>query len=197
MSIAIIEFPQRIFLNSMDSCDETLSEAIYTIFKSEVEQYFHLDFGGIVIPIAWGFTLSGMIADTFRLLRCLQANENDTIRWGESCFMSEWQIEFKGQKLLIRAGWTDCAGHEVLARLRDQNQPVVFDKDRFLNAWLDLVEIVRKCITLVGYRIEDLSDCPNEWANGVAWPDFPRLDPAGAVELIAEGRQESMTIYSK
>jgi hypothetical protein len=159
--------------------DETLAEAIETVFPMEAE-YAFLVWKGVYIPLSYKYDLSFLVDDVIVVLEEMLANARGSrvVAWPSNTFASVWNITWD-EDVTVNAQW-DCVLGAV-APLLASRPTITVPKAEFIAEWKRPLLVIERALRSSGYDVEQL----------------PALARLGAVidKLPGEGRlySESQT----
>lgn len=133
-----------------DGEDESLSEAIETVFPMMTEDAF-LSWNAVRIPLNYKYDVSCMIEDILEMLEALRASPHGalTIHWPSSTFNATWVLSWARGELEISARWLSVAGN--LAKHLNGTGPVHTKVQSFLSEWHALLATVGSALNSAGY----------------------------------------------
>jgi len=94
-----------------DADDQSLSDAIQTVFPLEAE-YALIVWNWVYIPLSYKYDVSMMAEDLIDLIESMFSNENGrrTIQWPSNTFMATWSIEWNSETTTVNAEWICVLG---------------------------------------------------------------------------------------
>ncbi|MBK9260816.1 MAG: hypothetical protein IPM54_13480 [Polyangiaceae bacterium] len=146
--------PRR--LTAFDADDQSLSDAIQTVFPLEAE-YAVLVWNWIYIPLSYKYDVSLMVDDVIGLIDAVLSNSTGkrVIEWPSNTFSATWNVEWSAETTTIDAQWHSVLGEtESILALRPKLVVATVD---FISEWKRLLEIVANALKDAGYRFEHLS----------------------------------------
>lgn len=136
------------FTYEFDSDDESLEEAIETIFPLWAENLYFI-WNNIHIPLSYKYDVSVMIMDILDMLENVEAKTvgDIKIRWSSDTFNCEWSVQWSDEELKICSEWKNVVGNveEVLTDSGD----IRMARKEFLSEWkkvlLNVVKGLYEC----------------------------------------------------
>lgn len=142
-------------LRTYDSNDESLSDAIQTVFPLDTE-WALITWNGIFTPLNYKYDWSLLADDVIALLDDMLANARGakTIHWPSNTFSSIWSITWTDETVVVRAQW-NCVLGGLLDLLRAK--PIVTtSKSRFMAEWKRPLQVIGDALRTAGYSVEQL-----------------------------------------
>jgi hypothetical protein len=144
-------------LRACDSGDQSLSDAIQTIFPLDTEWAF-LAWNQVFVPLGYKYDVSMMVEDIILLLEQMLSDEQGarTIHWPSNTFSAVWDVAWKDDAMTVSAKW-DCVvgGVEPLLSSRPS---VSVPKAEFLAEWKSLLATTERAISSAGYTGDQIPD---------------------------------------
>jgi hypothetical protein len=133
-----------------DSGDETLSDAIQTVFPLETE-FALMIWNWVYIPIHYKYDVSIMTDDIVDLVDAILASPtgHQTIQWASSTFAATWKVDWTPETTTVHAEWDTVLG-DVEAALRAKPAIQVATSD-FVAEWRELLDVVAEALAASGY----------------------------------------------
>lgn len=142
-------------LTAFDTDDQSLSDAIQTVFPLETE-YALIVWNWVYIPLSYKYDISMMAEDLIKLIELMFSKESGsrTIQWPSNTFASTWSVEWNNETTTVKAEW-DCVLGETEPVLA--TKPIILLRTAdFINEWKRLLETVGEALTAAGYTPEHL-----------------------------------------
>lgn len=138
-----------------DSSDETLADAIESIFPLETENAI-LMWNYISVPLSYKYDISYMMEDILLLLNALQNRESGEIiiHWLPDTFRCDWTIRWDTKKLDIQSQWENTVGH--LERLLNESPNISLLKSDFIREWKSILGIAITGLKCCGYTEKEI-----------------------------------------
>lgn len=126
------------FCRAMDEKDETLSDAMESIFLLNTESAV-MAWNHISIPLSYKYDISYMLDDLLNLLNGMQqaASGEMTIHWLPDTFRCDWQVTWNQGKMDIQSNWECTVGH--LERLLNDNSRISIPVKHFESEWKEVL----------------------------------------------------------
>jgi hypothetical protein len=143
------------FISTFDAADESLSDAIQTVFPLETE-YALIVWNWIYIPLSYKYDISMMARDLIDLIELMSSSESGrrTIQWPSNTFASTWNIAWSNELTTVNAEW-ECVLGETESMLAAK--PIIRLRTAdFISEWKRLLETVVGALTAAGYTSEHL-----------------------------------------
>jgi hypothetical protein len=138
-----------------DHNDESLSDAIQTIFPLEAE-YALIAWNWIYIPLSYKYDVSMMAEDLVELIELMLSHErgNRTIQWPSNTFAATWKVEWGNKMTMVNTEWS-CVLGETEAAL-SARPTILLGTDDFIAEWRRLLQVVAAALEAAGYTPERL-----------------------------------------
>jgi hypothetical protein len=143
-------------LVAFDAEDQSLSDAIQTVFPLEAE-YALIVWNWIYIPLNYKYDVSLIVDDLIELVEAISMNSNGkrVIMFPSNTFSATWDIEWNTETITIDAEWHSVLGNtEAMLALRPK---VVVATTDFICEWKCLLETVAKALNNADYRCEGVA----------------------------------------
>lgn len=143
------------FLTAFDADDQSLSDAIQTVFPLETE-YALIVWNWIYVPLSYKYDISMMADDLVNLIELMLSHESgkQTIQWPSNTFAATWSIEWNNETTTVTAEW-DCVLGETESVLA--TKPIILlPTANFISEWKRLLETIVEALTAAGYTPEQL-----------------------------------------
>jgi hypothetical protein len=143
-------------LVAFDADDQSLSDAIQTVFPLEAE-YGLIVWNWIYIPVTYKYDVSFMVDDIIELIDAMSSSSigRRVIHWPSNTFAATWNIEWSDEIATIDAQWHSVIGDtESMLALRPK---IVMPAAEFICEWKRLLETVAMALTNAGYSSEHLA----------------------------------------
>lgn len=149
-SYFLIQAGRPATIASMDPGDETIFDAIETVFPMNTEDAV-MSWNRILIKISYKYDLGQVIYDVLDLLEWVIAgHEGKTlVQWGSSTFFGVWNLIRRRDELEITAEWQTVVGN--LEKELNARPIVVMTASAFLREWKRPLEIVMSALVGAGY----------------------------------------------
>ena len=138
------------YLTVCDPQDETLGEAVESVFPLDTE-YAFMAWNWVYVPLSYKYDLAIMLADIVAMLdRVLSFAEGEIrIQWPSNTFAAEWRVKWKDGMVHVHATWRSVLGstEDLLGRRPDIH---VLVQD-FVSEWQRPLEIIVRGLRLAGY----------------------------------------------
>jgi len=159
-----LKIPAEVRKGKYDSEDETVSEALETVFSHEEEVLLY--WGEYRIPLSIKWDISDMWSDICLLWQRLRDSRvvMFSIDWPTSSFFAHWEFERVDEQLIITASWTTVpGGKEALHAIRQVGNHISVPTLDFLKYWERLIRFLIASLEESGYSTKEFSDFPSEW----------------------------------
>jgi hypothetical protein len=142
-------------LRAHDPDDESLSDAIQTVFPLDSEWAF-LVWNGVYVPLSYKYDLSLMVDDIVWMLEemLLRTTGNRVINWPSNTFSATWEMTWNEGVVKVSARW-DCVLGGVEALLRGR-PTISVRKSEFIAEWKTPLMIVEQTLRLAGYATDQV-----------------------------------------
>lgn len=152
-----IQLSNPILLNVYDEDDETIEEALQTIFPLDTELAF-LKWNYIYIPLSYKYDISIMITDIIRLYEFIynKTSNHLLINWSSNTFLSTWNIYKEDNTIKVKSAW-----HEVSGRLKDLlnlDNEAISNVSELGGEIEKLILFIKLSLEKNGYNSDTLSD---------------------------------------
>lgn len=144
-------------LAAIDQEDETICDAMQTVFPMQTEDAFMV-WNRIHIPIGYKYTLGFLLGEAIRMISELKqrVNGSHTTVWPSNVFHSTWHMHWQGDQLEIHSKWDSVVGFtEVLLAERST---LSTSRDAFIAEWKALFGVALTALTQAGYTETMLVD---------------------------------------
>ena len=138
------------FQNITDYNDESLSEAIESVFPLNTEHAI-LMWNHISIPLSYKYDISYMVNDILIIIKAIQTQNvgKMKIQWLPDTFRSDWLIEWNSDEVLIDAQWECTIGH--LENILNKRNNIRLSKVDFINEWKEILGVLIRGLKHCGY----------------------------------------------
>ncbi|WP_199242809.1 hypothetical protein [Vitiosangium sp. GDMCC 1.1324] len=136
-----------------DPSDESLSDAIQTVFPMNTEWAFMV-WDGVYIPLGYKYDISLLTDDVIWLLEemALSKQGTRTIHWSSNTFSAIWHTSWDEEVVKVDAQW-NC----VLGGVRPLlGSSISIEKQAFVSEWKSLLVVVEKALDTAGYTESQL-----------------------------------------
>lgn len=153
----IIQISNPTVLKNYDEDDETIAEALQSIFPHDTEMAF-LKWNYIYIPLSYKYDISIIAVDFINLYEFLHDSRKEylVINWPSSTFVSKWEIFKDGHNLKIVSKWEEVLG-EVSGLLNSDNILLIKTNELYLELEKILL-FLKKSLEINGYNNNNLLD---------------------------------------
>ena len=145
-------------LSIYDPEDETLDEAIETVYPLQTESAF-IVWEHVFIPLSYKYDISVMLSDILKILEALMTSSEGEhiVHWPTNTFAAVWRMHWKNEHMTIHAEWRELVGGlETL--LNSHNKPLTLNKHNFLCEWKQILCNVMNALTGAGYTEQNLPE---------------------------------------
>ncbi len=134
MSIFFIQAGTPGFRPVLDENDETLSDAVESIFLLNTESAV-MAWNHISIPLSYKYDIGYMLDDLLYLLKCIRQVDTGevTIHWLPDTFRCDWHITWNHGQMEIQSCWECTVGH--LENLLNDNSRISIPVPHFVSEW--------------------------------------------------------------
>ena len=141
---------------SSDNEDSKLSEAIYTIFPLDAEDAV-LHWGDETILLSYRYDIATIIDDIIQMIFTLKNNTAGKwhVDWPSNTFAGAWDFSWSGMFLEIKTKWREEFG---ASDYLTKNNVIKIEKDKFLDEWKKIINIVLINLSECGYSDKNLTD---------------------------------------
>lgn len=138
---------------SRDHCDETLSDAVQTIFPIFTEEAF-VAWGPEYIALNYKYEVSEILDDLVALLARVVASPTGraVVHWPCSSFSGEWTVAWTEESVTVGAAFLAVRG--TTPATISAMSPLVVPRDRFIAEWAGLLRIVHEALRHAGYGVD-------------------------------------------
>lgn len=141
-------------LNSLDSKDTEVREAIYTIYNNDNSFMIFINWNGFKIPMD-GVGFSQIYNDVIIMLEELDEEYEFSVNFLDTSLTAIWELIIEEDYIKIDAKWIDIAsyGYEntTVEELEKVSNIVIVNKRKFMNEWNNLLKMVKNDLLSVGY----------------------------------------------
>ncbi|MEO1668687.1 MAG: hypothetical protein AAFU54_28910 [Chloroflexota bacterium] len=139
-----------------DADDETLGEAIETVFPSLTESAV-LVWNYIHVPIGYKYDFGIMCDDILEMLwNLLKLNEGYmSIVWPSNTFATTWSLNWQEDQLEIVSSWDTVVGGTE--KLLNQQSKIDLPKSTFASEWKKPLENIFQALMESGYSKDNLT----------------------------------------
>ena len=143
------------YTKSFDSDDESLSDAIQTVFPMLTEKAF-LIWKAIYIPLCYKYDISIMANDILDMLENLinKSTGDMSIHWASDTFANVWMLEWNNDYLEIEAQWNSVIGGTE--QILSTKGSIKIPKQRFIAEWGGILNNVIIGLKQSGYTEDKL-----------------------------------------
>jgi len=141
---------------AFDADDQSLSDAIQTVFPLEAE-YALIVWNWVYIPLSYKYDVSMMVEDLIGLIDVMSSTSTGkrVIHWPSNTFSATWNVEWGNETTTIDAQWHSVLGEtEPMLSLRPR---MVMSTVEFICEWRRLLETVAEALRNAAYRSEQIA----------------------------------------
>ena len=151
-----IQISNPISIETRNGNDESIEEAIDTIFPLENE-YCFINWNNIFIPVSYKYDISIMIKDIIRIVDFIKKGEGKLeFDWASNTFSASWRMECTSDSIRIESTWVSVLGK--LKDLLNDNATLEIKKKVFVDKWITLLLFVKGKLEKAGYNSNNLED---------------------------------------
>ncbi len=142
-------------LRALDAEDESLSDALQTVFPFDTEQAL-IVWNHIRIPLDYKYDLSLMAADVVGIIEMIQVSPQGrhTVHWPSSTFSAIWDMQWSSGILTIHSEW-HCVLGSTEALLTGKPD-VELPSDDFVAEWKRPLQFAERALTEAGYDVGEI-----------------------------------------
>lgn len=139
------------FTDTFDRHDETLSEAIETIFPLETEKLFII-WNNIYVPLCYKYDISIMLVDILNMIEYINSRISGTLKisWASDTFRCAWNIKWNEKELIIGSQWENVVGN--IEKVLSQSGDVLTTRKEFLAEWKMVINNIIVGLEQCGYN---------------------------------------------
>jgi hypothetical protein len=153
----IIQVSNPRVLRANDPDDDTLSDAIQTIFPMDTERAL-LAWNHVYVPLGYKYDISLMADDIVQICDDILSNAKGTrlIHWPSNTFAAVWKVVWASGVVSVEAQWNRVVGctESILAGRPNISVPT----QDFLAEWKGLLDVVRTALKIAGYTPEQITE---------------------------------------
>ena len=144
------------YMKIIDSCDESVSQAIETIFPLLTEDVF-LRMNGYYYPLSYKTDIAYMIEDIIDMLKSLREDQSGDMKisWATNTFACVWEMSWDVKTINLVSRWREQEIYDY--DFRKIMHSIKMEKADFVREWKKLLEIVLVALNDCGYA-DILSD---------------------------------------
>lgn len=145
-----IQVSKPICLNNYDNADESLADAMETIFPLLTEGAIIM-WNHIPIRLSYKYDISYMLDDILDMLLMVRTKEKGKmeIQWLPDTFRCDWKLQWNEGTIEIKSEWGGIIGD--LEKILNKNSEVCLEVDEFRREWKKLLELVIRNLKKCGY----------------------------------------------
>ena len=146
-----IQVSKPICLNNYDNADESLADAMETIFPLLTEGAIIM-WNYIPIRLSYKYDISYMLDDIVDMLLMIRTKEKGKmeIQWLPDTFRCDWKLQWNEGTIKIKSEWGGIIGD--LEKILNKNSEVCLKVNEFRGEWKKLLELVIKNLKNSGYQ---------------------------------------------
>jgi len=131
------------YSGEMDIMDESLEEAIETLFPLNTE-CFYIVWNNIHIPLSYKYDASIMYVDIIRMINTLLSTKEGEFRinWPSNTFHSTWEIKYSEDTISIQAAWESVCGK--IEHILNTSGGISISKKEFISEWKEILLVILK-----------------------------------------------------
>ncbi len=147
------------FNGKFDNDDETLCEAIETVFPLRTEDAL-LVWKGAGKRLGYKYDLSVMLIDILNMIEKLNVSNKGklSIHWPSNTFPEIWDMDWCDNLLRIKTKLNFVNEQEVETRIDQANSEITIEKDAFIYEWKYVLMIIINALKSSGYNGENLPE---------------------------------------
>ena len=143
------------FSENFDEDDETLDEALETVFPLNAEAAV-LNWSGAFALLSYKYDLSCIVSDVMMMLQQILSMSSGKLRiaWPSNTFAATWNLAWDSSNVTIDAQWASVVGSSV----EDLNNVGALEIPRaeFLAEWKQLLRVAASGLEKCGYNEQNL-----------------------------------------
>jgi hypothetical protein len=153
----IIQASRPRMLRANDPDDDTLSDAIQTIFPMDTERAI-LVWNHVYVPLGYKYDVSLMADDIVQICDDILSNMDGTrlIHWPSNTFAAVWKVVWTSGVVSVEAQWNRVVGgtESILAGRPSISIPT----QDFLAEWKGPLDVVCAALKIAGYTPEQITE---------------------------------------
>jgi hypothetical protein len=155
-----IQVSKPICLNNYDNADESLADAMETIFPLLTEGAIIM-WNYIPIRLSYKYDISYMLDDIVDMLLMIRTKEKGKmeIQWLPDTFRCDWKLQWNEGTIKIKSEWGGIIGD--LEKILNKNSEVCLKVNEFRGEWKKLLELVIKNLKNSGYQENQIRNMDN------------------------------------
>jgi hypothetical protein len=139
-----------------DPGDETLSDALQTVFASDTESAL-IGWNWVYVPLGYKYDFSIIINDVLDMIEKLDNSPNGQhrVHWPSSTFSAIWHMQWRSGKLNVHAEWHCVLGgtESMLASKPD----IDIASEDFIAEWRRPLQLAERALTDAGYSVAQIA----------------------------------------
>lgn len=139
-----------------DAADESLSDALQTVFPLETERAI-LVWNGIYVPLGYKYDWSLMVDDVIDMCDSvlMRASGTREIHWPSGTFAAVWRLTWDPVDVQVESEWSRVVGNTE--SLLNNSSVVSMERGAFLAEWRRPLEVAAEALVRAGYSRAQLA----------------------------------------
>jgi hypothetical protein len=146
--------PRALLVHDPD--DESLSDAIQTVFPMDTERAI-LAWHRVCVPLGYKYDVSLLVDDILGITEVMLVDERGArvVQWPSNTFAATWDITWDEEGTTVHAKW-ECVSGGIESLLVSRGS-IAIPKKEFLAEWKSLLVVVERALDAAGYTESQLA----------------------------------------